>query len=101
SAQVITPRYLSACLSNQVLNPPIARVIGLRDSPLCGSTPHHAESIGVSVKETNSEIITAHATVSPNSKKNLPMMPPMNATGTNTATMDSVVASTARTISRV
>ncbi len=68
---------------------------------MCGSTPHHADSIGVRVNETNSDTSTAQATVRPNWKKNLPMIPPMNATGTNTATIDSVVATTARKISRV
>ena len=43
------------------------------------------DSMGSSVKLTNSEIITATTTVRmPNWKKNRPMMPPMNATGANT-----------------
>lgn len=57
--------------------------------------------IGSSVKEMNSETSTAAATVIPNSRKNWPTMPPMNATGTNTATMVNVVAMTARPISEV
>ena len=59
------------------------------------------ESIGSRVKETNSETSTAKATVMPNWKKKRPMIPFMNATGTNTATIDKVVASTARPISAV
>jgi hypothetical protein len=43
------------------------------------------DSIGSSVKLTNRLTSTATATVMPNGKKNLPMMPFMNATGTNTA----------------
>ncbi|MDT4836824.1 hypothetical protein FQZ97_705380 [compost metagenome] len=59
------------------------------------------DSIGSSVKLTNMEISTAATMVMPNSWKNLPMMPPMKPMGRNTATMDSVVASTARPISCV
>ena len=59
------------------------------------------ESIGSSVKLTNIEISTAATMVSPNSWKNLPTMPPMKPIGRNTATIDSVVASTARPISCV
>ena len=55
----------------------------------------------MSVNATKSETRTANATVIPNWKKNRPMMPPMNATGTKTATIDSVVAMTARKISFV
>ncbi len=39
--------------------------------------------------------------MTPNWKKKRPMMPPMKATGRNTATMQKVVASTARPISLV
>jgi hypothetical protein len=59
------------------------------------------ESIGSSVKLTNIEISTAATMVTPNSWKNLPMMPPMKPMGRNTATMEKVVASTARPISCV
>ena len=59
------------------------------------------ESIGSSVKLTKSETSTATATVTPNGKKNLPMIPFMNATGTNTAQIAKVVAITARPISLV
>ncbi len=59
------------------------------------------ESIGSSVKATKSETSTAAETVRPNWRKNWPMMPLMNATGTNTATMVSVVARTLSAISSV
>ena len=62
---------------------------------------HRLESIGSSVNDTNSDTSTAAVTVMPNAKKNLPMMPLMNATGTNTATIANVVAMTARPISLV
>ena len=105
SAHSITPRYFSAPRSNHRLNAEIAFLSGLRDFPCapstCGSTPQCAAIIGVSVNETKSETSTAKATVIPNWKKNRPMMPPMNATGTNTATMERVVAMTARKISFV
>ena len=59
------------------------------------------DSIGSSVKLTNMLISTAATMVMPNSWKNLPTMPPMKPIGRNTATIDSVVASTARPISCV
>ena len=59
------------------------------------------DSIGSSVKLTNSDTITATATVTPNWKKKRPMMPLMNAIGTNTATIANVVAITASPISSV
>ena len=59
------------------------------------------ESMGSSVNETKSETATAKATVTPNWKKILPIMPPMKATGMNTAITASVVAKTARPISSV
>ncbi len=57
--------------------------------------------MGSRVKETKRETRTANVTVIPNWKKNLPMMPFMNATGTKTAMMDIVVARTASPISEV
>ena len=59
------------------------------------------DSIGVSVNETSIDSSTAAETVRPNWKKNRPIMPSMKATGTNTATMERVVATTARPISEV
>ena len=57
--------------------------------------------MGSSVKLTKSDTSTAKATVTPNWKKILPMMPPMKATGMNTATTAKVVDITARPISLV
>ena len=59
------------------------------------------ESMGSRVKLTNIEIKTATTIVSPNSWKNLPMIPPIKPIGRNTATMENVVASTASPISSV
>ena len=59
------------------------------------------ESIGSRVKLTNIEIRTATTMVSPNSWKNLPMIPPMKPMGRNTATIENVVANTASPISSV
>ncbi|MNS44117.1 hypothetical protein D3C72_765530 [compost metagenome] len=57
--------------------------------------------MGVSVRATSKEKSTATATVMPKERKNMPGMPPMKATGTNTATMVKVVATTASPISSV
>ena len=57
--------------------------------------------MGVSAKLTNSETPMANAIVKPKLLRKRPGMPPTNATGTNTAISDSVVASTGRPISRV
>ena len=56
---------------------------------------------GVSVNATISDTKIANAIVRPNENRKRPTMPLMNATGRNTAISDSVVASTARPISRV
>ncbi len=66
-----------------------------------GGSRQTDESIGSSVKLTNSDTSTATATVTPNWKKKRPMIPLMNAMGTNTATIANVVAITARPISSV
>ena len=55
----------------------------------------------MSVNDTSIDTATAKLTVSPNWKKKRPTMPFMNATGTNTARIEDVVASTARKISAV
>ncbi len=57
--------------------------------------------MGSRVKLTKRDAATAAATVIPNSKKKRPTMPPMKATGTNTAMIVKVVAMTARPISAV
>ena len=66
-----------------------------------GRLIHRAASIGVSVNETISETAIAAADVSPNDDMNRPTMPVINPTGMNTASSESVVAKTARPISRV
>ena len=65
------------------------------------SLSHRADSIGVSVKLTSSDTMTANAIVRPKLSMNRPTIPPMNATGTKMATSERVVASTARPISSV
>jgi hypothetical protein len=70
-------------------------------APVLLLVARRAESIGSSVNATQAEKIVAPATVSPNSRKNWPTMPPVNATGTKTAQSVAVVASTASVISRV
>src|SRR5678815_2368634 len=50
------------------------------------------DSIGSSVNDTKSDTSTAKATVTPNCMKMRPIMPPMKATGKNTATTASDVA---------
>ena len=91
--------------------PRVERVDGVEDasspSTTCSSCrarctfSQRAASIGVSVKLTSSDTMIANAIVSPKLYMKRPTMPPMNATGRKTATSDSVVASTARPISRV
>ena len=60
-----------------------------------------AESEGASVKLTNNDTAMAKAMVRPKLLKNLPTNPLRNATGTNTASSESVVAMTANPISLV
>jgi hypothetical protein len=55
----------------------------------------------VAVIETSSEIVTAHVTTRPNSRKNCPTIPLTNAIGRNTAQIENVLATTARPTSRV
>ncbi len=57
--------------------------------------------MGVRVKATSRETRMEKAMVRPKEYMNRPTMPPMKATGRNTATRDRVVARTARPISRV
>ena len=60
-----------------------------------------AASIGVSVKLTNMLTRIVAAIVMPNHLRNRPTMPSIMAIGRNTATSESVMASTARPISSV
>src|SRR5205085_2671032 len=79
-----------------------ARATGLRRScaSTCGSG-QYADSIGSSENETNSETRTDDAMVSAKGLNHCPATPYMNAMGTNTATMENVVAATASPISSV
>src|SRR5207244_7351638 len=106
SAQPSAEGYRSATRSNHWLNRRTNRLIGLRGislewpcAPSISGSNHTLDNIGSSVKETKSETSTANATVTPNWKKILPMIPPMNATGTKTATTASDVETTASPIS--
>src|SRR5205085_11530376 len=60
-----------------------------------------ADSIGVSVNDTSNDTAIANDAVNPNDDMKRPTMPPMKPTGKKTASSDSVVAITARPISRV
>src|ERR1035437_6186856 len=95
----MTRVYQSAWTLNQSLNRTSARAIGLRRNPpsTCGSA-QYAESIGSSENETNSDTSTAHAMVSANGLKYCPATSPINPIGTNTATIENVVAVTASPI---
>ncbi len=57
--------------------------------------------MGSSEKDTNSDTSTAHAIVSANGLNHCPANPLMKPTGTNTATIENVVAATATPISSV
>jgi hypothetical protein len=69
-----------------------------RSGRSCGFKKY-AAIIGVSVRATSNEQSTATTTVKLNGLKNSPPIPLMNATGTNTAQIVNVVATTARPIS--
>ena len=58
------------------------------------------QRMGARVRASRSEISTATEMVTPNWKKNLPMMPFMKATGRKMATMAKVAAAAAKVISR-
>ncbi len=60
-----------------------------------------AASIGVSVSATISEIITALATVAPNSPRKLPTMPSTKITGRKTTAIETVAAVAAKAICAV
>ncbi len=66
-----------------------------------GAFSQYADIIGVSVKLTNSDTITANAIVRPKLCMKRPTMPLMKPTGAKIATSESVVAITARPISCV
>ena len=56
--------------------------------------------MGVRLRETKPESRTATAIVTENSRKSLPMIPPMNMTGMKTATRASVIERIVKLISR-
>ena len=101
-----TPLKRSVVVSNQPVIRPIDlsyQFSGLVAWPriwMLGSC-QTLESMGSRVKLTNIEISTATTMVKPNSWKNFPITPSMNPMGKNTATIEKVVASTARPISLV
>ena len=59
----------------------------------------YAAIMGVNIRATTNDAITAKEAVQPNCLKNLPTMPLMKASGKNTATKANVVAITAMPIS--
>ena len=67
---------------------------------MCGSG-QYADSIGSSENDTNSDTSTEQAMVSASGANHCCARPPMKAMGTNTTTIDNVVAATARPISDV
>ena len=60
-----------------------------------------AHSIGVRVRATKPEMMTDPATAMPNSLNSRPVEPLRKASGVKTATRETVVAMTAKAISRV
>ncbi len=56
-----------------------------------GAFSTRAQSIGVSVQRDEAEIRMAMEMVTANSRNTRPTTPPMNSTGMNTATSDSVM----------
>ena len=68
-------------------------------SPCCLRS-NMAHSIGVVVSEMTSEIITAADSVTANSRNSRPACPPMNKSGMNTATSDTLMVSTVKPTSR-
>ncbi len=58
-----------------------------------------AQSIGVVVSETTSETAMATESVTANSRKSLPTMPPINKIGVKTAISDRLIDSTVKPIS--
>ena len=58
------------------------------------------QSIGASVNETRTDTAIDAVTVSENSRKILPMSPPINSNGMNAATRERLIDSTVNAISR-
>ena len=68
---------------------------------MCWGLSSSAHSAGVNVSATTPEIVTAVATVTANCWYSLPASPPRNATGTNTDTRTSSMATIAPVTSRI
>ena len=99
SRAVATASVLRRCPRHHSIASRYLRLIQLSSfGSACGFSMY-AAIIGVSMRATSNENITATAAVKANGRKNSPGTPPMNATGTNTAHSVSVVATTARPIS--
>src|SRR5688500_11400646 len=97
----MTPLYPVARPSNQWLNRSSFFVIhAFWSSDLCGSA-QYADNIGSSENDTKSDTSTEQAIVSANGLNHCPATPYMKPTGTNTATIENVVAATASPISSV
>ena len=80
----------------------IARASAARTPVSCSRRRStRAQSAGESVSATSPEIATAAATVTPNSPKSRPVVSERYASGRNTATTETVDATTANEISRM
>ena len=101
SAHPIRRLYPSAWRLNHALNRSSQRLRNQRCSVGTWGSGQYADSIGSSENETNSDTSTEHAMVSAKGANHCSASPPMNATGTNTTTIENVVAATARPISLV
>src|SRR5262245_14751145 len=97
----MTRLYDSARRSNQRLKRASIREIhGRRSIGACGSG-QNAESIGSSENDTKRDTSTEQTIVRPKGLNHWPAMPPRNAIGMKTTTIDRVVAVTAMPISFV
>src|SRR6516225_2927971 len=101
---ITTPRCAMLQVSMRVYQ--VSRNLKKKDSleecsfPVCvGGLMKREHSIGVRVKETNSDTAMAKAEVNPKELMKRPTMPPMKPTGRKTASRLKVVAITARPIS--
>ena len=92
----VMARWRKARSSSQVY--PASKYLNIRsdhwNSRPCrsGTFRMREQSMGVSVRAVSVEAKTVTVTVSPNSKKNRPISPPVKATGINTAARERVLA---------
>ncbi len=96
SAAASDARYARSSPSKKESNERLAQ---LRVTP-CSGWSIREHIMGVRVSATKAESATAKARVRPNSRNSRPTLPVRNATGMNTATRATVVAMTAKPISR-